>query len=497
MVWRGWSRIRPSALPAALALVLAAGAPAAHAAGQAAPRSVDAVRVDAVMKRNGFVHGGRSGASVAIAVDGHVVFARGYGDADTGTPDRWEPATADYYGAGRGGTAPRPRAPATADTIYEAGSISKTVVAAAVHALAEKGALSVDDKVTRWFHAFSSRPELRVRNLLEQTSGIPDFNQLEYVHRFRGKPIRSLIDALASEPPLFPAGARFEYSNSNYLLLGRIVEIAADQPLEDYLARRFFTPLGMTRTRFFRSAAGTDVAVGYTLQDRERVRAYSWDLRWIGGAGGLVTDAPDLARFDAALIDGHMIAAASFAAMGTPSAAKHPLFVGPYAHALILDRIGSHRELWHNGAVGGFHAMHALFPDDRIAIVVLTNQLNASPERLIGPLLAAVVPVTEYEQGMPQSSSDALRLLFSCALTGLLAAIGAGIWRRRPVWGTALVALGAGVAGCMLPLFVEPALAFALALVPAVVFALIPRANAQVRGLVRQTPNERSRRRFP
>lgn len=131
---------------------------------------------------------------------------------------------------------------------------------------------------------------------------------------------------------------------------------------------------------------------------------------------------------------GRVIRAPSFAAMARPSGAPHPLFIGSYAHALFLDRIGSHRELWHNGAIGGFHAVHALFPDDRIAIVVLTDQFESRPESLIGPLLAAVVPVTPYEQSTPQSSSDASRALFGCALAGLIAALVAGIWRRRPVW---------------------------------------------------------------
>ncbi len=454
-------------------LALGGGAAAAvYAAAPAPPRSVDAKRVDAVMKRNFFERGGRSGASVAIAVDGRVAFARGYGDVDTGTPDRWEPATADYYGAGRGSAAPRPRAPATADTIYEAGSISKTIVATAVHALADDGALSIDDPVARWLPAFTNRPELRVRNLLEQTSGISDFNQPKYLGDFRGKPVGALIAALAHEQPLFRAGSRYEYSNSNYLLLGRIVERAAHRPLEQYLAQRFFTPLGMTRTRFYGFASRADVAVGYTLEERERVRAYPWDLRWAGGAGGLTTDAPDLARFDAALMDGRVIRVASFAAMATPSGAQHPISMGPYAQALIADRIGSHRELWHNGAIGGFHAVHALFPDDRIAIVVLTDQLNSRPESLVGPLLAAVVPLTPYEQSTQQSSSDAARALFGCALTALIAAIVAGVWRRRAIWAVALVAIGAAVIGLALPLFVALPSAFAYALVPAALFAL-------------------------
>jgi CubicO group peptidase (beta-lactamase class C family) len=255
-------------------------------------------------------------------------------------------------------------------------------------------------------------------------------------------------------------------------LLGRIAELAAHRPLEQYLAQRFFIPLGMTRTRFYGFASNADVAAGYTLLERERVRAYRWDLRWAGGAGGLTTDAPDLARFDAALIDGRAIRPASFADMAMPSLARHSVFTGAYAQALILDRIGSHRELWHNGAIGGFHAMHALFPDDRVAIVVLTDQFESRPESLIGPLLAAVVPVSEYEQAMPQSSSDAARVLFGCALTGLITVIVAGIWRRRPVWAIALVALGAGVVGCALPVFIDLPVAFAYALVPAVVFAL-------------------------
>jgi CubicO group peptidase (beta-lactamase class C family) len=434
--------------------------------------SVDARAVDAVMKLNGFVRGGLSGASVAIAVGGRVVFARGYGQRDTGTPDRWQDSFSDYYGAGRGPSAPRRPADATADTIYEAGSISKTVVAAAIYRLAADGALSVDDKVGRWFPAFAPRPELTLRNLLQQTSGLPDFNDWAHIKKYRGKPLGTLIDALVHEPPAFAAGSRYAYSNSNYLLLGRVVELASRRPLPAYLAQRFFTPLGMTRTGFATFASTSDVALGYTVDaNRTRVRSYPWDLRWSGGAGGLTTTAPDLARFDAALIDGRILPAASFAAMTTPSGARPPLGVGPYASALILDRIGTHRELWHNGEIGGFHAMHALFPDDRIAIVVLTDQQQAAPERLIGALLGAVVPVSSFDQVFTKNESSGLFALFGCALTAMLAAIIAGIVRRRRWWLCVLVALFALVFGFLLPAFVLVPLAFALALVPAALLA--------------------------
>lgn len=453
--------------------VLVAGGTAVRAASRPAAPAVDARAVDAVMKGTGFVRGGLSGASVAIAVGGRVVFARGYGDRDLGTPDRWADATEDYYRAGRGSAAPRPRATATADTIYDAGSVTKTIVAAAVHALADERALSVDDTVAKWLPAFATHPELTLRNLLEQTSGLPDFNEWTAIKRWHGRPGNGLIEALAHEPLAFTPGSRFAYSNTNYLLLGRIAERAAHEPLGTLLARRFFTPLGMTRTRFAGVASDADVALGYTVDaERKRVRAYQWDLAWAGGAGALTTTAPDLARFDAALMDGRAIPRAAFAAMATPSRADHPFGAPPYAHALEVDRIGSHRVLWHNGIVGGFHAMNALFPDDGIAIVVLTDQQKSAPEILIGPLLAAIVPVAPLDRYLPESARNAAAVLFGGALTALVAVIVAGVWRRRRWWVCVLVALFALVDGFVLPLVVPVPAAFALALVPALLLAL-------------------------
>jgi CubicO group peptidase (beta-lactamase class C family) len=438
----------------------------------AAALSVDGRSVDAVMTRNGFVRRGRSGASVAIAVDGRVVFARGYGDRDAGTPERWDDPANDVYRSGRGSVRRRTPIAADAETVYQAGSVTKTVVAAAIHVLADEGVLSVDDKVSRWLPAFAPRRELTVRHLLEQTSGIPDFNNREHVARLRGKPPGALVDALAAERPAFAAGSRFAYSNSNYLLLGRVVEAASKKPLAVFLSERFFAPLGMVRTRLGDVAPDANVAAGYTLDaHHERIRAYRWDLQWLEGAGGLTTDAPDLARFDAALMDGRVIRRPSFVEMATPSRAPHELGLGAYAHALVVDAIGAHRELWHNGEIGGFHAMHALFPDDRIAIVVLTNQNAAAPEILIGPLLAAVVPVSPLDQAVSANARAFLLVSFACALTGLVAAIGAALWRRRRWWAGALVAAAAAVVGLVLPAFMTQTLAFAVVLVPALLLA--------------------------
>ena len=476
------------AIAVVAAVMLAAAVPRPEVSppernGGTARRTVDAAAVDAVMRENGFVRGGLSGASVAIAVDGRVAFARGFGERDAGAPDRWQPATEDFYRTGHGLPAARRSALATPRTIYAAGSISKTVVAAAIHALAQDRALSVDDPVARWFPEFGGRRELTLRNLLEQTSGLPDYNDPEHLRRFHGKPRDALIEFIAHERPDFAPGERYAYSNTNYMLLGRVVELASERPLQRFLAERFFTPLEMTRTSFGAFASNADVAVGYSKDEQGRVRAYPWDFRWLGGAGSLTTDALDLARFDAALIDGRVIGRDQFKAMSTPSGAHHGLGTGAYAHGLVVDRISNHPELWHNGEIGGFHAVHALFPEDRIAIVVLTNQQQSHPETLIGPLLAAVVPLNPIEQIFTKSEAEAMAVMLGGASLASIAVVAAAIWRRRRWWVCILVALAALVFGAMMPAFAPLPLAFALALVPAALLAVpwrraMPKPNA-------------------
>jgi D-alanyl-D-alanine carboxypeptidase len=353
------------------------------AMGAAAATEPSAAAIDAVIPQKP-----HAGFSLAIVHSGKVVFSKGYGLRDEGTPDKFIPEDQNYYGSPWRRSA-APRAPADARTIYAIGSVTKQFTAAAILLLSERHQLTLDDAVSRYAPEFSDA-NLTLRMLLNQRSGLADLNTLTFVQRVRPqarRPDGSFDEAridreIAALPRHFTPGERFEYSNSNYYLLGTIVERITHQSLGPFLAANIFRPLGMTRTAFATNAAADDVAVGYRVDVKNDVyRAYPWDLAWLGGAGAMTSTVEDLGRWNVALFDHRVLQPASLAEMwhGLPSGSGQ----GSYAMGWIEDALGSHRYLWHNGQVGGFHALNVIFPGNDLGFAILANNQDAKPEYLI------------------------------------------------------------------------------------------------------------------
>jgi D-alanyl-D-alanine carboxypeptidase len=181
--------------------------------------AVDKAVVEALEKS------GAPSASIAVVKDGGIAYEHAYGVA------RLEPKT-----------------PATAQMRYSIGSISKQFTAAAVLMLAEEGRLSVDDKVIRWLPELTRANEITIRQILSMTSGYQDFWPQDYVMPMMLEPItaQGILDRWARKPLDFEPGTRWQYSNTNYVIAGLIVEKASGMPLFDLLQKRVFAPLHMT-----------------------------------------------------------------------------------------------------------------------------------------------------------------------------------------------------------------------------------------------------------
>src|SRR5438132_4654344 len=164
-------------------------------------------------------------ASVAIVKDGQVVYTKAYGDA------RLEPRT-----------------PATPGMRYSIGSISKQFTATAILLLQEQGKLSLDDKVAKFIPDLTRANEVTIRQLLSHTSGYQDYWPQDYVMPMMLQPVtaQKIMNGWARKPLDFDPGTKWQYSNTNYVIAGVIVEKASGMPLLDFLRKRVFTPLGMT-----------------------------------------------------------------------------------------------------------------------------------------------------------------------------------------------------------------------------------------------------------
>ncbi len=327
--------------------------------------------------------------SLAVVRDGAIAYVRAYGTARV-----------------------EPRLAATPEMRYPIGSISKQFTATAVLLLAEEGKLSLDDRLVRWFPDLTRARDVTLRELLSMTSGYQDFWPQDYVMPVMLEPVAPLaiVERWAKKPLDFDPGTRWQYSNVNYVILGLIVERASGTSLFDYLNARVFTPLRMaTVADTDRSALGPADPEGYLRFALGPLRpAPAVGRGWVFGAGQLAMTAGDLARWDISMINEAVMQPDSYRQMEAEVRTARGVGTG-YGLGVSVGTADDHRFLSHGGGVSGFTARNTVYPDDRAAVVVLTNQdaTNAAGQiaTRVGRLIleipdAGMAPSVELARGV-------------------------------------------------------------------------------------------------
>jgi len=313
-------------------------------------------------------------ASVAIVKDGQTVYAKAYGDAKL-----------------------EPKTPATPAMRYSIGSISKQFTAAAILLLQEQGKLSLDDKVGKYVPDLTRANEVTIRQLLSHRSGYQDYWPQDYVMPGMLQPTsaQKIMDAWARKPLDFEPGTKWQYSNTNYVIAGVIVEKVARMPLLQFLQQKVFTPLGMTSVMDTdQSKLGDTDPIGYLRFGLGPLRPAPKEGKgWLFAAGELAMPAADLAKWDISMMDQKLLKPASYREMQTDVLLKNGLDTH-YGLGVDVNSQGGHRAISHGGEVSGFTAQNTVFPDDRAAIVVLTNQDAASASGAIAGGIAQILFAT-------------------------------------------------------------------------------------------------------
>lgn len=253
------------------------------------------------------------------------------------------------------------------DTRFPIGSLSKQFTAAAILLLQQDGKLKTSDPIRRYYpNAPAAWDKVTLRNLLTQTSGIADFD-FGLIHRDNPHRPEEILNGVLSKPLNFPPGAKYEYANANYLLLGLVVERASGQPFCQFLRERIFHPLELKQTGCNWNAHGVEHrAYGYHPSPHGPVAFEDNDLSGLAGAGSLYSSADDLLRWTETLYEHTVLSKASVDEMTTP-------FLNGYAYGLDIDGRGAELDISHNGAVDGFFSCLDYIPATRTAIVVLSN----------------------------------------------------------------------------------------------------------------------------
>ena len=215
-------------------------------------------------------------------------------------------------------------------------------------------------------------------------------------------PPEGLMDRRARKPLDYEPGTKWQYSNTGYVIAGRIVEKVSGKPLFQFLQERIFTPLRMTTAHDFdREPLSAGNASGYTSFALGPPRAAGASgAGWLFGAGELAMTAEDLARWDISIINRSLLSESSYRALEAETLLTSGVGAR-YGLGVDVELKSQRRKLAHGGEVVGFTAENVVYPDDRTAIVVLVNMYPSRATSQIADKLAALV----FEQA--QATDDA------------------------------------------------------------------------------------------
>jgi CubicO group peptidase (beta-lactamase class C family) len=354
-------------VPVAVAMMLLASSPGAQESNTLPPdvsASVKTVIADVMTKTQ------VPSASVGIVRDGRVAYVGAFGKA------RLSPPLA-----------------ASPDMHYAIGSISKQFTVAAAMLLAQDGKLSIDDPLSKWFPELTHANEVTLRNLMSHTSGYEDYAPQDYTIPAWTKPTtaQAIVHEWATKPLDFEPGTQYQYSNTNFNIVGLIVEKASGQPFWSFLKSRVLDPVGLSRTIDLDTEHDQLEPTGYFRYALGPLRPAIMEAPgWYFADGEIAMPVADLLKWDISVMNESLLPHASYEAMETPTKLKNGSSI-TYGLGLTVGTTNGHRVVSHTGEVGGFVAFNAVFPDDKIAVAVLTNQEASPAASAIGRGISAVL----------------------------------------------------------------------------------------------------------
>ena len=286
-----------------------------------------------------------------------------------------------------------PEIKATAGMKYPVGSISKQFTAAAALLLAEEGKLSLDDTVSRWFPELTGAKEVTIRELLSHTSGYEDYAPQDYTIPLWVQPVHplDLVHVWAEKPLDFEPGTQWQYSNTNFVLAALIIEKAGGIPYWDFLKQRVLRPAGLNDVINLDTDRKAIEPVGYMRNALGPLRPAQMEgSGWYFGDASLGMPVADLLRWDISMMDETLLKPASYAAMETEVELKNGAGTHYGLGVSVVTRNGR-RMVEHSGEVGGFVAENVVYPDDKVAVAVLTNQEASSAAAQIAKAVAPML----------------------------------------------------------------------------------------------------------
>jgi CubicO group peptidase (beta-lactamase class C family) len=309
--------------------------------------------------------------SVLVAQKGKIIYEKGFGyrNAETKTPN-------------------------DVNSIFQIGSITKQITAAVIMQLQQEGKLSVQDKLSKYFSGFINGDKITIENLLTHTSGIHNYTDDTVLvgssdvtkHYSRDE----MIKIFQGYSPDFEPGAKWNYSNSAYSILGYIIEKVEKKPYEKVVRERIFQPLGMKNSGFdFTNLSGPKKAKGYFSLAEKPLPAPIVDSTIAYSAGAIYSTVEDLYKWERAITANKILKPESWKAVFTP-------YKNKYGYGWGIDSMYGRLITAHSGGIHGFSSYILRFPQDQAAVIVFDNS-GSNALGKISMTIAAILFNEKYE----------------------------------------------------------------------------------------------------
>lgn len=343
-------------------------------------------RIDAVF--SGEVQLGEPGLAALVQTDGKIVFAKGYGIRQLNSADKIDP-----------------------QTNFRLASVTKQFTAMAIMLLVHDGKLHYDDHLTEIFPEFPAYGRtITIRNLLNHTSGLPDYSDIMEQQEKNGGPKWSPehqiqddeVLKLLEEQPVgkFAPGTRWEYSNSGYVVLGLIVAKVSGMPYRAFLQRRIFAPLKMDHTVVYQKGINTvsERAYGHSKESGKLIETDQSATSATLGDGGIYSNVADMANWDDGLRKHTLLSEKEMLPALTPvklADGSQPIWPRDphsgdasepspvmYGFGWFLDPYQGHARDYHDGGTQGFRTTIQRFINDNFTVIVLSNRTDLDSDKL-------------------------------------------------------------------------------------------------------------------
>jgi CubicO group peptidase (beta-lactamase class C family) len=266
--------------------------------------------------------------------------------------------------------------PLKPEMVFRIGSITKQYTAIAILKLMEEGKLTLKDSIQRFFPEFPSKGHIiTIENLLTHTSGLIDYQvfdiHIENAIRL-DLPASLFLDSLAPRPLEFKPGAKYAYSNSNYFMLGMIIEKITGKTYQAYLEEAILKPAGILNTYYDVPRKIIPGRVNGYSGERPYNNAGYISMNHVFSAGALLSNVKDLYNWHKALRSYNIVRKETLDKAWTSYKLSDSTLSG-YGYGWFDGMLQGMKTIWHGGAIDGFRAMECYFPEQDIFLAVLIN----------------------------------------------------------------------------------------------------------------------------